>query len=75
MLSELTGRSIRRVVADDEQWTAGPIAPGVPEDQATVLLGMFWHPAAANSQPSTRPWRSCSVDLRSRSGRCSKASF
>jgi NAD(P)H dehydrogenase (quinone) len=41
ILTELTGRTIRRVVADDEEWTAGLIGHGVPEEQATMLLGMF----------------------------------
>jgi uncharacterized protein YbjT (DUF2867 family) len=41
ILSELTGRPIHRVVADDEEWTAGLIEHGVPEAQATMLLGMF----------------------------------
>jgi len=41
ILSELTGRSIRRVVADDDEWTQGLIGHGVPEDQARMLLGMF----------------------------------
>jgi uncharacterized protein YbjT (DUF2867 family) len=41
ILTELTGRTIRRVVADDEEWTAGLIGHGMPEDQAKLLLGMF----------------------------------
>ncbi|MGF6887065.1 NAD(P)H dehydrogenase (quinone) [Nocardia sp. GAS34] len=41
MLSELTGRPIRRVVADDAEWTATMIAHGVPAAQADLLLGMF----------------------------------
>ena len=41
VLSELTGRSIRRVVADDEEWTQGLIGHGVPQAQAHMLLGMF----------------------------------
>ncbi|MFC8828985.1 SDR family oxidoreductase [Streptomyces sp. NPDC057137] len=41
ILTELTGRTIRRVVADDEEWTAGLIGHGVPEGQANMLLGMF----------------------------------
>ncbi|MFF0312807.1 NAD(P)H-binding protein [Streptosporangium sp. NPDC004379] len=39
--TELTGRAIRRVVADDAAWTATMIGNGVPEDQANMLLGMF----------------------------------
>ncbi|MEV0093987.1 NmrA family NAD(P)-binding protein [Streptomyces sp. NPDC050738] len=41
ILTELTGRTIRRVVADDDEWTAGLIGHGVPEGQANLLLGMF----------------------------------
>ena len=41
MLTELTGRSIIRVVADDDDWTKGLAARGVPEDQATMSLSMF----------------------------------
>ncbi len=41
ILSELTGRPIRRVVADDEAWVQGLIGHGVPEAQARMLLGMF----------------------------------
>jgi NAD(P)H dehydrogenase (quinone) len=41
LLTQLTGRTVRRVVADDEEWTAALIARGVPEAQARMLLGMF----------------------------------
>jgi NAD(P)H dehydrogenase (quinone) len=41
VLADLTGRSIRRVVADDDEWAAGLIGHGVPEAQAAMLLGMF----------------------------------
>ncbi|MFD3484256.1 NAD(P)H-binding protein [Streptomyces sp. NPDC058665] len=41
VLTELTGRTVRRVVADDEEWMAGLIGHGVPEDRANLLLGMF----------------------------------
>jgi len=41
ILSELTGRTVRRVVADDDEWVSGLIGHGVPEAQATMLLGMF----------------------------------
>lgn len=41
LLSELTGRPIRRVVADDDDWLAGLIAHGVPEARGRTLLGMF----------------------------------
>ncbi|AGZ43029.1 NmrA family NAD(P)-binding protein [Actinoplanes friuliensis] len=41
ILTDLTGRTIRRVVADDDEWTAGLVGHGVPAEQATMLLGMF----------------------------------
>ncbi|MDW5328802.1 NAD(P)H-binding protein [Plantactinospora sp. KLBMP9567] len=41
ILTELTGRTIRRVVADDDEWTAAMIGHGVPADRARMLLGMF----------------------------------
>lgn len=41
ILSELAGRHIRRVVADDDEWMQGLIGRGVPEGQARMLLGMF----------------------------------
>ena len=41
ILTDLTGRTIRRVVADDEEWTATLIGRGVPADRAELLLGMF----------------------------------
>ncbi|HSZ41437.1 MAG TPA: NAD(P)H-binding protein [Trebonia sp.] len=39
--SEVTGREIRRVVMDDEEWVAGQVAHGVPEFMARFLLGTF----------------------------------
>jgi NAD(P)H dehydrogenase (quinone) len=41
ILTELSGRTIHRVVADDNEWKTGLIGHGVPEEQATMLLGMF----------------------------------
>jgi uncharacterized protein YbjT (DUF2867 family) len=41
ILSELSGRTVRRLVADDSEWAATLIGHGVPEDRATMLLGMF----------------------------------
>ena len=41
ILSELTGRKIRRVIADDDDWTKDLVGHGVPEHQAEMLLGMF----------------------------------
>lgn len=41
LLGELGGRPVKRVVVGDEEWHAGMVAQGVPEDRATLLLGMF----------------------------------
>jgi uncharacterized protein YbjT (DUF2867 family) len=41
ILTDLTGRTIRRVVADDEEWVASLTGHGVPAPQAEMLLGMF----------------------------------
>lgn len=39
--STLTGRTIERVVVDDEQWIAGQVAAGSPEATARMLLTLF----------------------------------
>ncbi|MBK1783739.1 NmrA family NAD(P)-binding protein [Prauserella cavernicola] len=39
--SELTGRSIERVVVDDEQWIAEELANGTPEAAARLTLSML----------------------------------
>jgi len=39
--SEVTGRDIRRVVLDDEEWVAGQVAQGQPEPVVRFLLGAF----------------------------------
>lgn len=41
VLAELTGRPVRRVVAEDDEWVAGLTGHGVPAAQAAMLLGMF----------------------------------
>ena len=41
ILTKLTGRTIRRAVADDDEWAAGLTAHGAPEALATMMLGMF----------------------------------
>lgn len=40
-LSQLTCRTIRRVVVEDEEWVEGLVSHGVPQAAATMLLGMF----------------------------------
>ena len=54
IVTELTGRTIRRVVADDEEWTAAMIGHGVPADPAGMLLGMF-HAARRGEFSTTGP--------------------
>lgn len=39
--SELSGRTIERVVVDDEQWVDDQVANGVPEPAARFMLTMF----------------------------------
>jgi NAD(P)H dehydrogenase (quinone) len=39
--SELTGRDIRRVVVDDDQWVAEQVAQGTPEPMARFMLGFY----------------------------------
>ncbi len=41
ILTELSGRTIHRVVADDDEWMAGLTGHGVPTGQASMFLGMF----------------------------------
>ncbi len=42
--SDLTGRTIKRIVLDDEQWVAEQITIGVPEQLARLML--TWYQAA-----------------------------
>jgi hypothetical protein len=44
--SRLTGRTIERVVVDDEEWVAGRVAQGTPDFTARFLLS-FFHAARA----------------------------
>ncbi|NGN68659.1 NAD(P)H-binding protein [Streptomyces sp. A7024] len=39
--SGLTGRTIKRIVLDDEQWVAGQVASGVPEPMARLMLSWY----------------------------------
>ena len=40
-LSEITGRIIRRIVTDDDEWTATSVERGMPAAQATMMLGLY----------------------------------
>ncbi|MBB1157151.1 MULTISPECIES: NmrA family NAD(P)-binding protein [Amycolatopsis] len=42
--SSLTGRSVKRLVVDDEQWVADQVATGWPEQAARLMLS--WYQAA-----------------------------
>jgi uncharacterized protein YbjT (DUF2867 family) len=39
--SDLTGREIRHVVVEDEEYRQGLLAAGLPESAATMLVGLF----------------------------------
>ncbi|MEU4334960.1 NAD(P)H-binding protein [Micromonospora lupini] len=41
LLTDITGRSIRRVVASDEQWRAAAIEGGMPAAAADFTLGLY----------------------------------
>jgi uncharacterized protein YbjT (DUF2867 family) len=41
ILSDLTGRTIKRVVVDDEEWKAGMVERGLPAPVADFALGIF----------------------------------
>ncbi|MFY0405727.1 NAD(P)H-binding protein [Solicola sp. PLA-1-18] len=41
MLGDLTGRTVRRVVVEDEDWVRGLVDRGVPREQAEMLLLLF----------------------------------
>ncbi|CAN5336360.1 NAD(P)H-binding protein [soil metagenome] len=41
LLSEITGRTIRRVVTSDEEWKASAVERGMPAQAADFSLGMF----------------------------------
>ncbi|WCN78604.1 NmrA family NAD(P)-binding protein [Micromonospora sp. LH3U1] len=41
VLTDITGRTIRRVVADDEEWRAAAIAQGMPAEAADFTLGIY----------------------------------
>jgi uncharacterized protein YbjT (DUF2867 family) len=39
--SDVTGRAVKRVVVEDEQWVASKVQDGTPEPMARMLLGFF----------------------------------
>jgi len=41
LVGELTGRTVKRIVVDDEEWSAGVVAGGLPAPVAEFALGMF----------------------------------
>ncbi|MFD4672001.1 NAD(P)H-binding protein [Lentzea sp. NPDC058450] len=41
LLGDITGRTITRVVVDDEEWKSDAVAAGMPEPAAEFVLGMF----------------------------------
>ena len=41
LATQITGKPIDRVVIDDEQWTAGAVANGMPAAAAAFTLGIF----------------------------------
>ncbi|KUN40676.1 NAD(P)-dependent oxidoreductase [Streptomyces longwoodensis] len=41
ILTRIGGRTVRRVVVEDEDWAAGLVGHGMPAEQADLLLGMF----------------------------------
>ena len=41
MAGEITGRPIRRVVVDDDEYVAGMVAGRAPRPMAEMMLGMF----------------------------------
>jgi NAD(P)H dehydrogenase (quinone) len=41
LASELSGRTIKRIVVSDARWRENMIAHGLPEAQANLLLGLF----------------------------------
>jgi NAD(P)H dehydrogenase (quinone) len=41
LLSEITGRTITRVVVDDEEWKAAAVRAGMPAPAAEFTLGIF----------------------------------
>ncbi|MEK8105246.1 hypothetical protein NKG94_08775 [Micromonospora sp. M12] len=41
ILSDITGRTVERVVADDDEWRASAIERGMPATAADFTLGMY----------------------------------
>lgn len=41
IVSDLTGRTVKRIVVDDEEWKAAAVSQGMPPEAADFTLGMF----------------------------------
>ncbi|WP_414170139.1 hypothetical protein ACMATS_34150 [Streptoverticillium reticulum] len=41
MVSKVSGREVKRIVMDDEEWVADKVAAGVPEPMARMTLTIF----------------------------------
>ncbi|WP_312878301.1 SDR family oxidoreductase [Lentzea indica] len=74
ILSEVTGRTITRVVVDDEEWKAAVTAQGMPAAAAEFTLGMFRAARAGEFAVTTRLWKTCSDGRRSQRVRLSRTS-
>lgn len=55
--TEVTGRTVTRAVAPDEEFRAGLTGRGVPDELADHLLGVFEASRAGSSRRSIRRWR------------------
>ncbi|MEU0796227.1 NAD(P)H-binding protein [Amycolatopsis sp. NPDC005961] len=68
IVGELTGRPIKRVVVDDEEWAAAATAGGMPAAAAEFTLGMF-RAARAGEMAVTDPALETLLDRRATSVR------
>lgn len=73
ILTELTGRTIKRVVQDDAEWKAVAIEHGMPAPAADFTLACSRRPAPASLPSSIRPWSPCWDVQPSRLGPISKS--
>ncbi len=61
LLTDVSGRPVRRVVVDDEQWLADQAAAGVPVGASEFTSACSARPARGSSPSSTRPWPNSSA--------------